>query len=113
MNISVSQTLPLGAVLQSCRIATLPVDKTSTVRASLEKKNGGLMDLHESRDCFRPSLDAASYMRISDRITFYGRIDYSYFKGKDIGAGVSIRWTPTTIRSIFSKAWTPRPERRL
>ena len=69
-------------------IATLPVDKTSTVRASLEKKNGGLMDLHESRDCFRPSLDAASYMRISDRITFYGRMNYSYFKGKDMGGQI-------------------------
>lgn len=68
--------------------ATLPVDKTSTVRASLEKKNGGLMDLHESRDCFRPSLDAASYMRISDRITFYGRMNYSYFKGKDMGGQI-------------------------
>ena len=69
-------------------IATLPVGKTSTVRASLEKKNGGLMDLHESRDCFRPSLDAASYMRISDRITFYGRMNYSYFKGKDMGGQI-------------------------
>lgn len=68
--------------------ATLPVDKTSTVRTSLEKKNGGLMDLHESRDCFRPSLDAASYMRISDRITFYGRMNYSYFKGKDMGGQI-------------------------
>ena len=69
-------------------IMTLPVDKTSTVRASLEKKNGGLMDLHESRDCFRPSLEAASFMRISDRITFYGRMDYSYFKGKDMGGQI-------------------------
>lgn len=69
-------------------ITTLPVDKTSTVRASLEKKNGGLMDLHESRDCFRPSLEAASFMRISDRITFYGRMDYSYFKGKDMGGQI-------------------------
>ena len=69
-------------------IATLPVDKTSTVRISLEKKNGGLMDLHESRDCFRPSLEAASYIRISDRLTFYGRMDYSYFKGKDMGGQI-------------------------
>lgn len=46
------------------------------------------MDLHESRDCFRPSLDAASYMRISDRITFYGRMNYSYFKGKDMGGQI-------------------------
>ncbi len=68
--------------------ATLPVDKTSTVRAGLEKKDGGLTDLHESRDCFRPNLEAASYMKVSDRITFYGRMDYSYFKGKDMGGQI-------------------------
>ena len=69
-------------------ITTLPVDRTSTVKASFEKKNGGLMDLHESRDCFKPGLEAASFMRISDRITFYGRMDYSYFKGKDMGGQI-------------------------
>lgn len=46
------------------------------------------MDLHESRDCFKPGLEAASFMRISDRITFYGRMDYSYFKGKDMGGQI-------------------------
>lgn len=69
-------------------IATLPVGKISTVRAGLEKKDGGLTDLHESRDCFRPSLEAASYMKVSDRITFYGRMDYSYFKGKGMGGQI-------------------------
>jgi len=69
-------------------IATLPVGKISTVRAGFEKKDGGLTDLHESRDCFRPSLEAASYMKVSDRITFYGRMDYSYFKGKDMGGQI-------------------------
>ncbi len=68
--------------------ATLPVGKISTVRAELEKKDGGLTDLHESRDCFRPNLEAASYMKVSDRITFYGRMDYSYFKGKDMGGQI-------------------------
>lgn len=68
--------------------ATLPVGKISTVRAELEKKDGGLTDLHESRDCFKPSLEAASYMKVSDRITFYGRMDYSYFKGKDMGGPI-------------------------
>ncbi len=62
--------------------------RLSTVRAGIEKKDGGLMDLHESRDCFRPSLDAASFMKVSDRITFYGRMDYSYFKGKDMGGHI-------------------------
>ncbi|HBH09398.1 MAG TPA: hypothetical protein DDX40_08375, partial [Rikenellaceae bacterium] len=69
-------------------IATLPVGKISTVRAGLEKKDGGLTDLHESRDCFRPNLEAASYIKVSDRITFYGRMDYSYFKGKDMGGQI-------------------------
>ena len=68
--------------------ATLPVGKISTVRAELEKKDGGLTDLHESRDCFRPNLEAASYIKVSDRITFYGRMDYSYFKGKDMGGQI-------------------------
>lgn len=68
--------------------ALAPLSRISTVRAGIEKKNGGLIDLHESRDCFRPSLDAASYMKVSDRITFYGRMNYSYFKGKDMGGQI-------------------------
>lgn len=71
-------------------IALTGVSRISTVRAGLEKKNGGLMDLHESRDCFKPELDAASYMKVSDRITFYGRMNYSYFKGKDMGGQILI-----------------------
>ncbi len=69
-------------------IVSTSVSRLSTVRAGLEKKDGGLMDLHESRDCFRPSLDAASFMKVSDRITFYGRMNYSYFKGRDMGGQI-------------------------
>lgn len=69
-------------------IVLTPSSRISTVRAGIEKKNGGLIDLHESRDCFRPNLDAASYMKVSDRITFYGRMNYSYFKGKDMGGQI-------------------------
>ncbi len=69
-------------------LSALPVDKVSTVRVGIEKTDGGLMDLHESPDCFRPSLEAASLMRISDRIVFYGRMDYSYFKGRKMGGQI-------------------------
>ena len=70
------------------RLSALPVDKVSTVRVGIEKTDGGLMDLHESPDCFRPSLEAASLMKISDRIVFYGRMDYSYFKGRKMGGQI-------------------------
>jgi hypothetical protein len=69
-------------------LSALPVDKVSTVRVGIEKTDGGLMDLHESPDCFRPSLEAASLMKISDRIVFYGRMDYSYFKGRKMGGQI-------------------------
>ena len=69
-------------------IVLTPLSRISTVRAGIEKQNGGLIDLHESRDCFKPNLDAASYMKISDRVTFYGRMNYSYFKGKDMGGQI-------------------------
>lgn len=69
-------------------IVLTPLSRISTVRAGIEKQNGGLIDLHESRDCFRPNLDAASYMKVSDRVTFYGRMNYSYFKGKDMGGQI-------------------------
>lgn len=69
-------------------IVLTPLSRISTVRAGIEKQNGGLIDLHESRDSFRPSLDAVSYMKVSDRITFYGRMNYSYFKGKDMGGQI-------------------------
>lgn len=60
----------------------------STVHADLQKDDGGLIDIHESDNSLIPKLGAASYRQVSDRLTFFGAMDYSYFTGKNMGGPV-------------------------
>lgn len=60
----------------------------SQVEASFAKDNGGFVGIDGSSDCWQGKLGAESYTRISDRMVFFGRLSYSYFKGNDMGGSV-------------------------
>lgn len=60
----------------------------SMVEASFRKDNGGLVSLTESPDSYRAGALTESYIGISDKISFHGRLSWTYFEGKDMGAQV-------------------------
>lgn len=65
-----------------------PVGKMSIASAGLKKYDGGLIDVHESDDCIEGNFFTESYVKVSDRMTFYGRLSYDYFSGKNMGGPV-------------------------
>ena len=62
--------------------------RISQASARFDKANGGLASLTQSADSYEVSAGTESFFRISDRIAFYGNIDWSFFNGKDMGGPI-------------------------
>lgn len=77
-------TSPLLLSRNAAAIGVIPIDGMSKATLSLTGGNGEFVDIDGSRDCLNADLSAESFARISDRITFFGRLSYSYFTGKDM-----------------------------
>lgn len=69
-------------------IDRLDVGRIAMASLSAAKDNGELRSLETSPDSFEAGAQTESYIKISDRIAFYGKLSYSYFKGKDMGGQV-------------------------
>lgn len=60
----------------------------SMAGAGFRKENGGLASLTESPDSFMADAVTESYISISDRISFHGKLSWSYFAGEQMGAQI-------------------------
>lgn len=65
-----------------------PVNRIATAEAAFSKQNGGLKGNNESPDSFEAGANTESFVKISDRMSFYGSLSYSYFMGKDMGGPI-------------------------
>lgn len=66
-------------------IGTLQVDRSSFVEAYFNKEDGGLIPVEGSDNSLLAGALTESFVRISDRIAFHGKLSYSYFHGKNMG----------------------------
>ena len=64
--------------------------KISQATVRFDKANGGLASLTQSKDSYEVAAGTESFYRISDKIAFYGNIDWSYFNGKEMGGPILI-----------------------
>ena len=64
--------------------------KIAEASVGFDKGNGDLVSLTQSKDSYEVAAGTESYYRISDRIAFFGHIDWSYFNGKEMGGPVLI-----------------------
>ena len=55
---------------------------------SFDKQNGGLRDIDQSPDSWEVNLGTESYRRISNLVSFYGKLSWKDFQGKDMGGQV-------------------------
>lgn len=55
---------------------------------SFDKQDGGLSDIDQSPDSREVNAGTESYRRISDLVSFYGKLSWSSFQGKDMGGQV-------------------------
>ena len=62
--------------------------KIAMAEAFAEKGNGGVISLEESPDDFTWGARTESYFRVSDLLTFHGKLSWSRFSGKDMGGQV-------------------------
>ena len=60
----------------------------SMAEAAFRKDNGGLVSLSESPDSYKGGATTESYISISDRISFHGKMSWSYFAGERMGAQI-------------------------
>ena len=55
---------------------------------SFRKENGGLIPIEGSPDAWSAGAGAQEFHRVSDKLAFHGRIDYSYFRGQQMGGQI-------------------------
>lgn len=58
--------------------------------ADFRKDNGKLISLTESPDSWQAGAGAEAYKRCGERLTFYGKMAWQHFSGKDMGGQVLI-----------------------
>ena len=69
-------------------LSAMTLDRATIAEGNFKKENGGITDNAGSENCFQAGAATESYLKISDRIAFYGKLSYSYFQGKDMGGSV-------------------------
>lgn len=62
--------------------------KISMVEASARKGNGDLVSLEQSDDYVEAGAKTESFVRVNDRISFYGDLSYTYFSGNNMGGQI-------------------------
>lgn len=67
---------------------TMPVEKASIAEGEFSRSNGGLKDDATSENSFKAGIQTESYLRISERMSFYGKLSYSYDRGQNMGGSI-------------------------
>lgn len=69
-------------------LSAMTLKHTTIAELNYQKGNGDLIDNAGSVDCFKAGAMTESYLKISERVAFYGKLSYSYFSGKDMGGSI-------------------------
>lgn len=63
----------------------IPVDNISDAKIYLNKGRGGFVDYYQSNDNLNAGAEVESYYRLNPTSVFYGKINYDYFDGHNMG----------------------------
>lgn len=69
-------------------LGTMPTERAVTAEGVFNKENGGLTDNAGSDNSYKAGAQTESYLKISDRIAFYGKLSYSFDKGHNMGGSI-------------------------
>lgn len=64
--------------------------RTASAELSARKDDGKLISLSQSPDSYTAGAATESFFRVSDKLTFYGKMSWKYFQGKDMGSQILI-----------------------
>lgn len=69
-------------------LGTMPTDRATVAEGVFTKENGALIGNAGSDNSYKAGAQTESYLRISDRIVFYGNLSYSFDKGQNMGGSL-------------------------
>lgn len=81
----IKNTNPWLTSANAAGLGLLQVDRTSFVEAYFNKEDGALVPVEGSDNSLLAGAQTESFVRISDKIAFHGKLSYSYFHGKNMG----------------------------
>jgi hypothetical protein len=68
----------------------LSVDRIASANIFANKQNGKFINYHQSDDSYTLGAQTESFLRLSPKIVFYGKISYDNFTGKNMGGSAFI-----------------------
>ncbi|MBK5720968.1 hypothetical protein JGH11_08800 [Dysgonomonas sp. Marseille-P4677] len=68
----------------------LPVNNASEAKIYTRKDIGDFINYYESDNSFKLGAEVESYYRLNKKSVFYGKVGYSYFKGRNMGGSFFI-----------------------
>lgn len=84
----IQATSPWITSRNAAGLTALPVERTAKAEGSFSKNDGGLIDNAGSENNFQAEISTESYLRISERTVFYGKLSYSYDRGRNMGGSI-------------------------
>ena len=84
----ISSSSPWLTSRNAAGLGTMPVERIAVAEGIFTKDNGGLIDNASSDDSFKAGVLTESYLKISDRLYFHGKLSYSYDKGRNMGGSL-------------------------
>ena len=81
----IKNTNPWLTSANATGLGLLQVDRTSFVEAYFNKGDGALVPVEGSDNSLLAGAQTESFVRVSDKIAFHGKLSYSYFHGKNMG----------------------------
>ncbi|MCQ2141287.1 MAG: hypothetical protein MJY83_02945 [Bacteroidales bacterium] len=84
----VQSTSPWLTCQNRAGLYNLPVLKAVNAQIDVQKADGGYKDPSESPDAMEGGVKTQTYTKVSEKVSFYGDMSYSYFQGKSMGGPV-------------------------
>lgn len=84
----IQATSPWITSRNAAGLTALPVERAAKAEGAFSKSDGGLIDNAGSENSFQAEISTESYMRISERTVFYGKLSYSYDRGRNMGGSI-------------------------
>ena len=75
----------------AANLTTLSIDRIAVVEGYAKKENGGLADYYQSDDCLGLGAYTESYYRFNPKIVFFGKLEFGYFTGNNMGGSAMFR----------------------
>lgn len=75
---------------QATGLQFIPAGKISYASLSARKADGKFKNFYQSDDSYTLNATTESFYRLNQRVVFQGKVDYEYFKGKNMGGSAFV-----------------------